>query len=273
MDNSLIKPVAEDIDFPGVRLVDPPRIWANAPPWRWELVMPDHYNFWYALSGAGEMRIDGERFEIRPGRAFLLFPGCRVEAGQNDRRPITNFAAHFLFRNETGRLPRGALPFVAADVPSASEFGVRVREITAAARQPGPLAAREVEAMVFLAIARVWRHQCRGGSALLQKLDTLLDEIDAAPGRFQRVEILLARMGVSTAHLRRLFMERVGMSPISYVTRRRTERAKELLAASPLSVKEIAHSLGYEDPLYFSRQFKRWCGLSPQHWRERAQSE
>ena len=121
--------------------------------------------------------------------------------------------------------------------------------------------------MVFLALARLWRHHQQKKGPFGELIERLLDGIDAQPGKFSRIEQLCTMSGASEAHLRRLFMKRVGMSPLAYMIHRRMERAQTLLRSSPLHVAEIAHSLGYEDPLYFSRQFKRHCGISPVHWR------
>ncbi|WP_375791535.1 helix-turn-helix transcriptional regulator [Microbulbifer hydrolyticus] len=48
------------------------------------------------------------------------------------------------------------------------------------------------------------------------------------------------------------------------------EHACDLLDCTDLSVGEIAFQLGYDDPLYFSRVFKRVIGLSPSSYRDSA---
>lgn len=46
------------------------------------------------------------------------------------------------------------------------------------------------------------------------------------------------------------------------------ERAKELLADTSMTNGEIAELLGYKDPLYFSRAFKKYVGKSPNAYRK-----
>lgn len=64
-------------------------------------------------------------------------------------------------------------------------------------------------------------------------------------------------------HFSHRFKDAVGMAPMQYLTRLRMERAKELLLTETLSVSEVAGLVGYKDPLYFSRVFKKFTGISP----------
>ena len=59
------------------------------------------------------------------------------------------------------------------------------------------------------------------------------------------------------------FKEQVGMSPMEYLTSIRLDKAKWLIINSSLSIKEISNIIGYDDPLSFSKLFKRVEGISP----------
>ncbi len=61
---------------------------------------------------------------------------------------------------------------------------------------------------------------------------------------------------------RKLFKKEVGIAPMSYRNHQRMLNAKKLLATQ-YSVSEVAYSLGYSDSFTFSKQFKRYWGLSP----------
>ena len=84
---------------------------------------------------------------------------------------------------------------------------------------------------------------------------------------------LSAEVGISASRLSHLFKQEVGSSFPSYVESRRMERAEDLLRMTDWSVSDIAASVGYDDPLYFSRRFRLRTGLSPRAWRtERTRS-
>jgi AraC family transcriptional regulator of arabinose operon len=74
--------------------------------------------------------------------------------------------------------------------------------------------------------------------------------------------------GLSVSGFAHLFREVTGAAPAQYVELRRLEKASELLRSSPLSVKEVADELGFDDPFYFSRRFRSKYGVSPAAWRK-----
>ena len=64
-------------------------------------------------------------------------------------------------------------------------------------------------------------------------------------------------------YLYRLFKQQMGMSIVEYINRRRVSRAEVMLIDMQISVKDVAFSVGFSDPMYFSRVFKRLNGITP----------
>lgn len=76
------------------------------------------------------------------------------------------------------------------------------------------------------------------------------------------LEGLAARFGMSAQRFSNCFARAHQIRPMSLLISLRLERAVSLLQTG-LPVKDVAHAVGYEDPLYFSRLFKRHYGISP----------
>lgn len=74
---------------------------------------------------------------------------------------------------------------------------------------------------------------------------------------------------LSYEHFRKRFHKETGSSPVQYHLDLKTQRAKELLLNPRHTVKDIAHLLGFEDPYYFSRLFKKKVGQSPKQYCDR----
>lgn len=76
-------------------------------------------------------------------------------------------------------------------------------------------------------------------------------------------------VGVSPGHMSALFTRALGRSFTHFLAACRLEEAQRLLADPSLSIKEIAHRVGLENPFYFSRLFRKHTGHSPQQYRQR----
>lgn len=86
-----------------------------------------------------------------------------------------------------------------------------------------------------------------------------------------RIEVLARRFGFSERNLKRCFQAATGLSPNQYVQRVRIDKAKKLLLATRLSVKEVAYEVGYENTSFFVRLFKRELERTPVQWRREGQ--
>lgn len=77
---------------------------------------------------------------------------------------------------------------------------------------------------------------------------------------------------LSPYYVSKLFKDKSGITFIDYVTEVRITEAKREMLDPTKSLKEICFNVGYKDPNYFSRVFKRKAGLSPSQYRERLQT-
>ena len=72
---------------------------------------------------------------------------------------------------------------------------------------------------------------------------------------------------MSDSHFFSVFKKAMGLSPIAYVNQYRCSLAAELLLQSDKTITEIADLVGVNDPVYFSKLFKKLHQLSPSSYR------
>jgi AraC family transcriptional regulator len=72
---------------------------------------------------------------------------------------------------------------------------------------------------------------------------------------------------LSRDYFARAFASTFGCPPHRFITRRRVQRAKELMVKTDAPLCQIANECGFADQAHFSRSFVRFAGLSPAKWR------
>jgi len=82
-----------------------------------------------------------------------------------------------------------------------------------------------------------------------------------------RVSDIATYLGISRYYLSHIFKEKLQVSPQEYLVKYRLKKGEELLRTTSLSIQAISDKTGYENPLTFSKIFKRIYGLSPKNYR------
>ena len=105
--------------------------------------------------------------------------------------------------------------------------------------------------------------------ALLAHLRRARDHIDRNYREPLDLDRLATVAGVSKYHFARSFEAAYGETPIRYLTRRRIERAQDLLRAANLTVTEVCMAVGFASLGSFSTRFTQLVGESPTAYRDR----
>jgi len=123
--------------------------------------------------------------------------------------------------------------------------------------QPELLYASQTLAHLLGALVCCRRHQrSETDTDVSRKIERSIDYMRQHLHEPLRAGRLAAVANMSLPHYFALFKRFIGATPIDYFIKLRMEQARRLLSETAWSVKEVASSLGYEDPLYFSRVFK-----------------
>lgn len=74
---------------------------------------------------------------------------------------------------------------------------------------------------------------------------------------------------MSETHFRRIFQEKMNMTPVEYVNFVRVRKACELIDKTDISMEDVAEKVGFVTPSTFNRNFRRIIGTSPYQWKKR----
>lgn len=229
------------------------------------------YILHYVIKGKGYLTMAGETHTVCAGDSFLIYPDIYVEYHPDEDEPweyewvnflgnpIKDYLKHInvspkqpIFR-KLSKSPKEY--FDKAVFPLASERSAQTFE-----RLSGLL-------MMFSFYADFYPKKVQLKSTDI--FTEICDFIDSNLNRNElNVSLVTNNFGLSRASLFRLFQKNINTSPVDYIIHLKIKKATNLLCKTDLSIKSIAFSLGFSDPLYFSRFFKRYTGFTPSYCRK-----
>jgi AraC family transcriptional regulator of arabinose operon len=98
----------------------------------------------------------------------------------------------------------------------------------------------------------------------------VIDHMDRTLAEPLDVPALARLAGLSASRFAHLFRAEVGMPPARYLRQLRLRRARVLLEATVLTVREVMRQVGFRDPSHFARDFRRYHGIAPSTVRSRS---
>ncbi len=230
----------------------------------------------FVTQGRGELVVNGAHHTVTAGDVFLLHPG---EHQRYRALPGGEFRKYYFNLVLTHAPTRHMLQ------------SLRLDEVTVV-HLPPPQAARVQQAYEHL--VAIFRERAEGYriEASAQAYRLLLDVAATAHGycdtpvipkpieramrdAYERVAEPLSinhmarEAGYSPAHLNRLMTQCLGMHAHQWLERMKMHEAATLLSKTTLKVYDIAERVGYENPYYFSRAFRRITCMTPLEYRRR----
>lgn len=226
----------------------------------------------YCTEGRGFLKTSQWEGDVAAGQLMLLPQGFEhyYEAKTSD--PWTLFWVHFQgaatgiflqhlgFRERRPVVTAGVSPLLMGAFTNLMEVrrtGYSTRAFVNAANQ-----LRHMFSQMALEIS-AQKGRGRGGFELSQIQAYMLENLDQP----LNLEQLAAAANMSKFHFSKRYKALSGYSPIKHFQNMKIEHACYLLDATDLSVGTVAARLGYDDPLYFSRLFRRTIGVSPRAYR------
>ncbi len=229
--------------------------------------------FIYCVKGTGWCDVVGRFHPVRAGDLLAVPPRTPHTYGAQPTSPWTIYWVHMIgekvadYLADLGVTPESPVIWTGEDLQLTTLFNEVRKSLERGPAYPNLLHASHALGHL-LALAIRHRHErppdkldavAKVGQSIVYMTEHLNEPL--------RIGGLAALAHVSPAHFTALFRQAAGSSPRHYLHLLRPHRACQLLRDSKLSLKEIAAQLGYQDPFYFSRQFKSLQGVSPSQFR------
>lgn len=235
----------------------------------------DEYQLQYIVDGSGTFKSASQKERrIESGDVFLLFPG-EWHSYHPDANGWKCYWIGFRGRNVDDRVRAGFLS-AAKPVYHVGYSGemIHIFEYALQISATEPVHSQQtlagvVNFLVGMMYALEKSEALKGGSADKELVDRAREMIRENLETTLPIQQIADRLGVSYSKFRRVFKEYTDHSPAYYQMDLRLQRAKELLATTNRSIKDIAYQLDFSSPDYFSTKFKNKTGMKPSEFREK----
>lgn len=251
-----------------IQLNNEPRFHRCEPGWQWSPPPLPDYDLWWVLEGRGQITLNGQSIEIKPGRCFILRPGTELRATQDLAYRLLVFAVHFDPYDPASLAP---FPFEGQFVQDREFLEIMARHCENFFQRGDSAARMQSASLVQQILLKLWDElEHPQLSAADRSIGQLMQTIRLEPGQPWNVAEMARQAGLSRSQFTRRFQRVAGMPPNAFVIQSRLDRSKQLLLETDMSLASIAEALGYQDIYFFSRQFKAVTGLAPSHLRNSA---
>ena len=233
----------------------------------------DHI-FQYCLEGEGWCEMQGNSWRIPPNHAILIPAGVPHYYGAVEENPWTHYWIHFsgtrasYYTELLGVTPEKPV----FKLPRSSHIMAGLESIYNLANLPlvtKNMVATSGALADFLGHINLERFSNNTRTQLAeQRIEQTIEYMQQNLGQPCTVNDLARIACMSVTHYSNLFKRRQGCPPIDYFNRLKIQKACELLQSTNLQIKQIAQSLGFDDPFYFSRAFRSLVGKSPRAYRK-----
>ncbi|MFS0727086.1 helix-turn-helix domain-containing protein [Paenibacillus sp. 1P07SE] len=236
----------------------------------------DFYLMHHVLAGAGTFTFQDTQYDLRAGQTFVIEPQQLVSYISDAEQPWHYRWVAFA-GSEASQLVgsaglRQGLPVLDG---GSRRLAVLFRGIRHVFRSSGRMADLQALGYLHLIMVELGRamepaaddsYRDDEGGGLIQRVIHYLSTQYAEPVSIER---MADTMGYNRAYLSRIFKQRTGLTPVHFLLKLRLDKARQLLRGSQeLTIEQIAASVGFHDPLYFSKQFRRLYEQSPTAYRE-----
>jgi AraC-like DNA-binding protein len=231
------------------------------------------YAFIFPIKGSARFTFDGVDYDLSPGKVVHCGPDMIL-----DKRVIGNenwcyFEVYYNIINPKPEQLEVINNHYELEIGENPRIDELLRIMNKLYKTPGNIPAFKVKELFYSILYEIiisHRNTSLGESRLLVE-----EAIEYIHGNYMHnltLEDLSIRYGMKVDNFSYIFHKYTGVRPINYLIIHRMKIAEELLLTRDYSVRKVAESVGYSDPYYFSRLFKKHKQIAPSEMKNRFQN-
>jgi AraC family transcriptional regulator, arabinose operon regulatory protein len=226
----------------------------------------------YCVHGKGWCEINQQKFEVKPNEFFILPQNVEHAYGCGDVDPWTIYWIYVEGSSlkELNLMQQIQKKFKPSYIKSNSEIIPLFQKMYKTLELGYSIDNLMFSNMCLSEFISLFVYNDRHYEASMDKTDVVDNAILYMQEQInENISLgdLSRKNNYSVSRFSNLFKQKTGYAPIDYFLQMKMQKACQQLDFTNLSIKEIAFSMGFEDPYYFSKRFKTIIGMSPKKYR------
>lgn len=233
----------------------------------------DFYIIHFIMEGSGEFYVNGENYKLNKGEGFIIEPNRLISYKADSSDPWKYYWVGFYGTDAQDCIVRSGFNM---DKPIFTISNISFVERCFKEVMEGEIlgSGREyfLKGYFYIILSQqieksIWRKEISSNSMKQIYVKKAIEFIEINYSKKITIEILAKYIGINSKYMWRIFKISTGISPKIFIIETRIRKATLLLKNPKLSISDVSRSVGYEDPLQFSKIFKKIKGLAPKEYR------
>ena len=242
---------------------------------------PKVYSFYLmhiVLEGEGAFTTEQQHYELKAGDTFLIRPNQLISYESSSHDPWRYRWVAFTgdHADQLVRMAGFSNNCEVVSLPNFKKTGQYYRNILEAFREGHATSVLQASGWLQLIMSQYGKQQLPQASYPPSQANTeqklhkqMVHYLSSQYTHPVSITNIAEAFGYNRAYLSRIFKKRVGMPPSTFLLNLRLDHARHMLRERPeLTIEQVAASVGIQDALYFSKQFRKAYRQSPSSYRK-----
>lgn len=226
----------------------------------------------YCIDGKGWIEVDGTQHEVLPNSFYIIPQEVPHHYASSVKEPWSIYWLHFngsqaqLLFNSYVQITNTNGHYIAYDENRVARFNYLIEVLE------NDLNAVMTEAVYIKVLSLLGSFIYVESKNTSDNPDSIAESIMLMKQNLKasfQIREFAAKANYSVSRYSELFRKRTGYAPIQYFIQLKIHKACQYLCFTKMNIKQICNELGFDDPYYFSRIFKKHIGHSPLSYRKR----
>jgi AraC-like DNA-binding protein len=230
----------------------------------------NEYILLYCLAGEGWIKINGKTIQLTPNTGYIIPENTGHKYGSSLKDAWSIYWVHFSGDYASTFYKRFSTSFESSVKIVFDESRISLlNEIIKLLESDFTDEKVELTHFKLIALLSSLCYSNALNSTVADEISHSIDYMKTHLNQTLTISILANLACYSVSRFSELFKQKTGYSPIQFFIRLKIQKSCEYLYFTNLNIKEIGNEVGFDDPYYFSRMFKKEIGTSPSDYRKK----